>query len=536
MRTLASSAPASRDRRAASPASSPRRERRAVPRLPHKWALLLCALCGVAQALSFAPFELPWLQLLATGGLVALLAHERPGVAFLRGWVFGATWLGTGMWWIYISLHRYGGLPAWMAVAAVALLAMLLALYYGLAAMGWALLRRRAVQTDALLFAAWWLVAELARAQFFTGFPWIASGYAHTSGPLALWAPWVGVYGIGAIAAWIAAVVALGLVGLRNGRWGLFRSVSPLLGPAALFIVGALLPQGFTKSTGVISVSLYQTDVAQDEKFEAARIQSALDAHEMVLGAMKGELVVTPESSLPVLPDQIAPTTWASYQKPFLVPGRGALIGIFTGDEERGYTNSVLGLSADHRMPDGTPYHYGKRHLLPFGEFIPPGAHWFIELMHIPVGDQTRGTDTASFEVAGQRVRPLICYEDLFGEDFVDSMVGPGAATLMANVTNLAWFGPRMVQDQHLQFSRMRAMEFRRPQVRATNTGATAVIDHRGQVVARLPADTIGVLDAKVEGRIGDTPYARWLSRWRLWPLWVAAAFVFVASRVVRGR
>ncbi len=118
----------------------------------------------------------------------------------------------------------------------------------------------------------------------------------------------------------------------------------------------------------------------------------------------------------------------------------------------------------------------------------------------------------------------------------LNKVVGPDSATVLANVTNLAWFGPLMVQDQHLQFSRMRAMEFRRPQVRATNTGATAVIDHLGVVTARLPPDTTGVLNAQVEGRIGDTPYATWLARWHLWPLWAAAAAVLVVSRFVRGR
>jgi len=185
-------------------------------------------------------------------------------------------------------------------------------------------------------------------------------------------------------------------------------------------------------------------------------------------------------------------------------------------------------------VTDGSYYHYGKHHLLPFGEFVPPGFHWMVDMMRIPIGDQAHGDETASFAVAGQRVRPLICYEDLFGEDFVDAMVGPQAATMMANVTNLAWFGPLLVQDQHLQFSRMRALEFQRGQVRATNTGATAVIDHRGQVTARLPPLVEGALEASIEGRTGDTPYARWLSRWRLWPLWLAAFGVVLASRFVR--
>ncbi len=103
-------------------------------------------------------------------------------------------------------------------------------------------------------------------------------------------------------------------------------------------------------------------------------------------------------------------------------------------------------------------------------------------MMKIPIGDQASGVDTASFTVGAQRVRPLICYEDLFGEDFATSMVGPEAATLMANSTNLAWFGKRMILDQHLQFSRMRASGFQRGRVRATNTGAAAVIDWQGHV------------------------------------------------------
>ena len=108
------------------------------------------------------------------------------------------------------------------------------------------------------------------------------------------------------------------------------------------------------------------------------------------------------------------------------------------------------------------------------------------------------------------------------------SMVGPHAATILANASNLAWFGPRMVQDQHLMFSQMRALEFQRPVVRATNTGSTAVVDHRGEVVARLPSLARDTLESEVEGRVGETPYARWLNSLGLWPLWLLAAAALV--------
>ena len=156
--------------------------------------------------------------------------------------------------------------------------------------------------------------------------------------------------------------------------------------------------------------------------------------------------------------------------------------------------------------------------------------------MKIPIGDQQRGQSIEPFTLAGQRVRPLICYEDLFGEDIAASVVGDGAATVLANVTNLAWFGATMVQDQHLQFSRMRALELQRPVVRATNTGASAVVDHRGRVGARLPPLVEGALEASVDGRVGATPYARWLAEWGLWPLALAGAAIVGAGTRARRR
>jgi apolipoprotein N-acyltransferase len=502
-----------------------------------RMALALSALAGAAHALSFAPIEAWWLQLLATGALVALIADASPRAAALRAWTFAFGWLTAGLWWLYISLHVYGLLPGWLSVAAVAVLAALLSLYYALAGYGWARLRCGRPIVDALLFAAAWLLAELARGSFLTGFPWIAGGYAHTSGPLAAWAPYVGVYGIGAGAACIAAATALTLLRLR-GRQVQPRVLvlAPLALPVALLALGVALPQGFTRSTGMLAVSLMQTNVAQDLKFEPAEIEKALAWHLQKFNSAPGQLVVTPESSLPVLPVQIPNETWRAYQRAFDASGRAALVGSFTGDDEHGYTNSVIGLDAKHHLTDGTFYRYGKRHLLPFGEFVPPGFQWLIDMMRIPIGNQAKGVDTASFAVGAQRVRPLICYEDLFGEDFAAAIVGPRSATVLANVSNLAWFGQRMILDQHLQLSRMRALEFQRGQVRSTNTGATAVIDWHGKVTARLAAAVEGELDASVEGRTGDTPYAIWVSQWRLWPLWGLALGLILVGLLVPRR
>lgn len=488
---------------------------------PGFWTPALLA-GGVLHTASFAPLEWWPLQILAVALLAAGVRGAAPRVAAWRGFVFGAAWLSSGLWWLYISMHEYGGMAAPLAALAVALLAAALSLYLAgaMALVAWC--RPASPVAAALAFTGGWLLAELARAQWLTGFPWIASGYAHSSGPLAGLAPWIGVYGIGAVAALLAAALAACLRRAPAARrpWALLAAT--LLLPA----LPALAPREFTVSAGALRMSLLQPNVPQDLKFDPDRIVADMAALQVQLQGARGDLVVTPESVLPVPRDGLDEGYWQQLTAPFRTGVRAALIGTFLGNDSDGYVNSVVGVSA----AGGEGYTYGKRHLLPFGEFVPPGFRWFVDLMQIPLGDQARGHSEAPFAVGSQRLRPLVCYENLFGEDMVASVGdGPEAATILVNVSNLAWFGRWMVQDQDLQFSRMRALEFQRPLVRATNTGSTAVVDHLGVVTARLPAETRATLDAEVEGRRGATPYARWLGVAGLWPLW-AIAFACVAG------
>ena len=190
----------------------------------------------------------------------------------------------------------------------------------------------------------------------------------------------------------------------------------------------------------------------------------------------------------------------------------------------------MAGLSA------AAAYRYDKYHLVPFGEFIPTGFRWFTALMNIPLGDFARGVpNPPSFTVLGQRVAPNICYEDLFGEELARRFVDPARApTVFANVSNIGWFGDSIALPQHLNISRFRTLEFQLPMIRATNTGVTAVIDHRGTVVAQLPPFTRGVLEGRVEGRTGRTPFAVWASCFGLWPLVLGAAAVVLAAALIR--
>jgi len=496
-------------------------------------ALLLAAAAGALQTLALVHTAAWPLPLAAIALLAWLVDGATPRRAAALGWAFGGAWLVAGTWWLFISMHRYGGLAAPLAAGAVLLLAAALSLYLA-AALAWAAHRRCGrLLPDASRFAAAWLAAELARGALFTGFPWAASGYGQVDGPLALLAPWIGVYGIGALLAWAAALLGLGLRRAPSGGGGWARpwpgavlALAVLLLPAVWAAWRGVPP--FTRPSGTLQVALLQTNVAQDEKFAAEHLPATLDWLANALTRARADLVLAPETAVPLLPEQLAdlaPGYWAALQQHFSrAGGPAALVGVPLGSYAQGYTNSVVGLSAANAA--GAGYRYDKTHLVPFGEFIPTGFRWFTTLMNIPLGDFARGPhNPPSFEVRGERVAPNICYEDLFGEELAWRFADPATApTVLANVSNIGWFGDTVAVPQHLAISRLRSLELQRPMIRATNTGATAVVDHHGVVTAQLPPFTQGVLQATVQGRHGLTPFARWSAAAGLWPLCGLAA------------
>ena len=429
--------------------------------------LLLAALLGAAHSLPFVHTGFWWAQLLIVALFAARVARLAPRRAAAVGLVFGSAWVASGTWWLYISMHIYGGLPAWLAVLAIAALSGALALYLAAAMAGFARWRTGHAGRDALLFAAVWLLAELARGVIFTGFPWIASGYAQVDSPLAALAPWVGVYGIGFVLAGLAAWPVLGHDVSPRAR------AVPLVALAVVLVAAVMAGPGrFSAANGTLTVSLLQGNVAQDEKFAVELMPKSLAWTREQLLTARGELVVAPETVIPLLPSQLDPGYWAELAAHFQRGRQAVLLGLPLGDEATGYTNSAAGISAATVVQPGGFYRYDKHHLVPFGEFIPNGFHWFTQLMNIPLGDFNRGVVGApSFGFRAERIGANICYEDLFGEELAARFVDPAQApTMLANLSNIGWFGETIAVDQHLQISRMRALELQRPMLRATNT------------------------------------------------------------------
>jgi len=486
------------------------------------------AALGALQTVAFVDGDLWPLQMIAIALLAWRVGASTPARAASLGFLFGVGWLCAGTWWMYVSMHLYGGLSAGLAALAVLALAVFLSLYLAAAMALVARWRAQAPMRTALLFGAAWLLAELARGVLLTGFPWVASGYAYVDAPLAGFASWLGVYGIGAIGATLAA--RFGFADLRRARgW-----VAPGGALVVVLVAGALLGRvDFTTPTRALTVSLLQGNVPQEEKFDVDHLASGLAATAAQIEAARGELVVGPETVIPVLFSELDDKWWQGLLERFRVPGRAAILGIPLGDAERGYTNSAIGISADAVVHPGGFYRYDKPHLVPFGEFVPHGFHWFTRMMNIPLGDFERGPLAApSFEVEGERLAPNICYEDLFGEELAARFVPEASApTILANLSNIGWFGRTIAVEQHLRISRMRSLELQRPMIRATNTGATVIIDHRGMVTHALAPFTVGILEGSVEGRVGLTPFASWAGPFGLWPLWALGAAILLVFR-----
>lgn len=511
------------------------------PALPFWRYGLQLLLLGAVHALCFAPeplpgMVLPYVQVAALACLAVYVFNAASSRrAALAGLLFGLGQFTVGLYWIYISLNSYGGLPPPMAAGAVLLLAASEALFVAVAAAlarwlcGASLDSSYARQLlAAAVWASCWAGAEWLRGTLFTGFPWLNTGYAHADGPLSGWAPIFGVYGLAWLSAYLAGAIAL----LTRARGTQAEAPSAIAVAAGIVMALAGMALGqitWSQPAGApLLVRLVQGNVPQSEKFDPQLMQKGLDtyAHLAALPPKQAgsdpKLIILPETVMPMFQDDYPSQLWRQWQDIAQERNATVIMGVPLHTRPNGinhYTNSAIAF--DSRTPldqivSGTlPMHYNKYHLVPFGEFVPPGFRWFVDALQIPLGDFNRGAPRQrAFTLDGQFIAPNICYEDVFGEEIIRAVAdsptqGPGA-TILVNLSNLAWFGNSWALRQHLQIARMRSMETARPMLRATNTGMTAAIDPDGTVRAALPAHTLGVLDVEVQGMRGLTPYVRW--------------------------
>jgi apolipoprotein N-acyltransferase len=445
---------------------------------------------GALCVAGFAPLAWFPLPILALAGLMLLWRNaESPKAAALHGFCFGFGLFIFGVSWVYVSLAEFGGMPVPVAALATLLFCLILALYP--AAVGYAQQRLGGSFTMRVLLTipALWTIAEWLRDTV-TGFPWLAFGYAQTPpSPLAGFAPVTGVFGVS-----LACSLASGLLALLSVQIA-GRAMAKMAGAAALALL-ALFAAGFamrgiawTAPSGPpIKVALLQGNIAQSLKFDDDWYEATLATYKRLALASDARLIVWPETAIPRLYDQVDEEFLENLRKRAAANRADMLIGIPNRDAERNFYNSVWSFGASRTQS------YSKTHLVPFGEFIPSGFHIVLN-------------EPRPLAVAGEQVAVNICYEDAFGEEIIRQLP---QATLLVNVSNVAWFGHSIAPTQHLQISQMRAIETGRPMLRATNTGMTAAVNAHGVVEQQLPQYTEGALVTMVQPHSGATPFVRW--------------------------
>ena len=468
-------------------------------------ALVTALALGAFATLGFAPVDHAEATVAGLAGLLLLVKGTTPRRAFAMGWMYGLGFFMVGVSWVYVSMHDVGGMPAPLAALAVLLFAAYLALFPAMATGLAALLAVSRPIAGLLVLPACWVLTEWLRGWLFTGFPWLALGYAGTGGPFTAYAPILGAHGLGCLYMFSAAAVVDMASRPEGFSWRRLRRRDAAL-PLLLgfgFILGRI---DWTAPDGPpVKVALLQGNIAQDLKFVEGRLESTLALYRRLIDTHQAQIIVTPETALPRMLHALPREYLEDVQARARATGANVVVGVPRAESPERYFNSAISLGADQTQ------RYDKFHLVPFGEFIPWGFRWFVDAMNMPLGDFTRGSEVPQpMRLGGQRVAVNICYEDLFGEEIIRQLP---EASLLVNISNIAWFGDSLAPHQHLQISRMRALETGRMMLRATNTGMTAVIGADGEVVRLLPPFTEGALVAEVRGRTGATPYVR-LGNW----------------------
>jgi apolipoprotein N-acyltransferase len=359
-----------------------------------------------------------------------------------------------------------------------------------------------------------WLVCEYLRGTLLTGFPWLTLGYSQIDASLAIFAPIVGENGISALL--LIVVVSLTHI-INSNKQGLHALVIALIALLALLLnnISWVTPTG--EKARII---LVQGNIKQEMKW-APELEwpTMLKYMDLTRQHYPAEIIIWPESAITAVEaGNNAQEFLAIADKSAALNNSAIITGIINYNfETKSYYNSLV--VAGKKMPESNEGHYSynhsnryyKNHLLPIGEFV-PFSDWLkplAPLFNLPMSSFSRGDYVQPNLLAnGYNILPLICFEVAFANQLSANLTP--ATDILLTVSNDAWFGNSHGPHQHLDIVRMRALEFGRPFLRATNNGITATIDHHGIVTHRLPQFEEAVLKAEVTLVTGMTPYAKW--------------------------
>ncbi|WP_243830752.1 apolipoprotein N-acyltransferase [Thiohalophilus thiocyanatoxydans] len=469
---------------------------------------LLALLAGASLPLAFEPLAFIPLAFLAPALLFYLWLEATPRQAMISGYLFGVGLFGIGVSWVYVAIHEFGHAPVPLAVLLTTLFVAFLALYYGLLGYLAAYLHQRLagyryqrVLTLLLLFPALWVLLEWVRSWFLTGFPWLNIGYSQIDSGLSGFAPLLGVYGLSWLTLVGAALLLLLLLNpVRRRQLGLLAIF------VGLHLTGFGLKQlAWTDPQGEpLQAALIQGNLPQETRWNPEALQTRLTRYaELTEQHWDSDIIVWPENAVSTFYHYVEDTYLAELGQRARKNGTDVVLGLPVMDRDNNtYYSSMISVGRHPGM-------YHKVHLVPFGEYVPLESilRGTIAFFDLPMSSFSPGDrEQPLLQAGGQPVATTVCYEDAFGEEVIRQLP---EATLMINGSNNAWYGNSFAPHQHLQIARLRALETGRPLLRATTNGVSALVDHKGTLMARSKQFETDVVRGEIQPRRGSTPYVR---------------------------
>ncbi len=461
---------------------------------------------GATAVLAFAPFALSPIAILCLTLLFGLWQSATPRQAFKQGWLFGLGFMGLGISWLHISIDQFGGVGLPLAMIITLLFVAIIALFFGLTGwLGASFCRQNRTLQLLAIFPATWALIEWVRGWFLTGFPWLSMGYSQLDTPLQGVAPILGVFGISWVVALLAALILWTITQCSSQPKTLLK---PALGISSIIVIyavsGFLDKHHWTQPAGApIKATLIQGNIPQELKWNPDQFGPTMRLYTGLTRAnWESDLVIWPETAIPAFYHRVKEDLLDPLEADARSHNTDLLVGIAAkSSEDSSYFNAMVTLGKEQDL-------YKKRHLVPFGEFLPLKwlLHPLIDFLRIPMSDFSAGDNNKTvLNLAGYPAGISICYEDAFGEEVIQAL--PEAAFLI-NASNDAWFGDSLAPHQHLEIARMRALETGRYLLRATNTGISAIIGTKGEIQGLSAAFKRTTLTGKITPMRGMTPYA----------------------------
>ena len=489
---------------------------------------ILALLCGALLPVAFAPLNFYPLAFLIPAILFWTWQDVSPRRAFWRGYLFGLGMFGVGVSWVYIAISEFGFTSAPVAFILTTLFVAFLALFPAM--QGWLTVRLATRVNSAmrwLVFPIVWMMFEWIRGWFMTGFPWLNLGYSQIDSFLAGYAPLLGVYGLSLFT--VLTATAIWQLVLQLNRISIALA-------AVMFVVwlsgGWLATLNWTTpSAKPLSVAIVQANLPQLTKWDPDKILHRMLTYEELSEPYWAEhdIIVWPENALTILWQDAPPAYRQRLDEKARESGSSLIVGVPYGETDAIYHSSLLVLG-------NTPGVYHKRHLVPFGEYVPLGSvlRRIGGFFNLPMSGFSPGARAqAHLQAGGQLLAPSICYEDAFGEELIDFLP---QATLLVNGSNNAWYGRSWAPHQHLQISRMRSLETGRQMIRSTTTGISAFIDEKGAIRSQTDQFESQVLVAKVTPFGGATPFVQ-MGNWPVMILvWLAFAGLILLAVITSRR